>query len=239
MSLDLLKAFGPDCIPVVVLKNCQPELSYILAELSNKCLKQSCFPDFWNFSSVFHLFKNVVEQSSTKNYCPVILLSLEKLVSNRISITQRNVVFFLISSMVLGCLDELQIYLQFYLIELLGRLTGLGLLELQHLIYSRLLTGFGMLVFFTSLNVVEFQVRYQALFLPFSVIDGFKMFWMAILHKNIQLMLEFLGPTLFCYALMIFLMMLSVILLSMLMILLSKCDQAFDLWQPLELACEL
>ena len=61
MSLDLLKAFGPDCIPVVVLKNCETELSYILAELFNKCLKQSCFPDFWNFSSVFHLFKNVVE----------------------------------------------------------------------------------------------------------------------------------------------------------------------------------
>ena len=65
------------------------------------------------------------------------------------------------------------------------------------------------------------------------------MFWMAILHKNIQLMLEFLGPTLFCYTLMTFLMMLSVILLSILMILLWKCDQAFDLWQPLELACEL
>ena len=35
-------------------------------------------------------------------------------------------------------------------------------------------------------------------------------------------------------------MMLSVILLSMLMILLySKCDQASDLWQQLELAFEL
>ena len=33
-------------------------------------------------------------------------------------------------------------------------------------------------------------------------------------------------------------MMLSVILLSMLMILLHKCDEAFDLWQHLELACE-
>ena len=33
--------------------------------------------------------------------------------------------------------------------------------------------------------------------------------------------------------------MLSVILLSMLMILLSKCDEAFDLWQQLELASEL
>ena len=43
MNLDLSKASGPDCIPVVVLKNCEPELSYILAELFNKCLKESCF----------------------------------------------------------------------------------------------------------------------------------------------------------------------------------------------------
>ena len=40
MNLDLLKASGPDCIPVVVLKNCKPELSYILAELFNKYLKE-------------------------------------------------------------------------------------------------------------------------------------------------------------------------------------------------------
>ena len=45
MNLDLSKASGPDCIPVVVLKNCEPELSYILAELFNKYLKESCFPD--------------------------------------------------------------------------------------------------------------------------------------------------------------------------------------------------
>ena len=32
-NLDSSKASGPDCIPVVVLKNCEPELSYILAEL--------------------------------------------------------------------------------------------------------------------------------------------------------------------------------------------------------------
>ena len=38
-------------------------------------------------------------------------------------------VFFLISSMVLGLLDQLQIFLQLYLIELLGLLTGLGLLK--------------------------------------------------------------------------------------------------------------
>ena len=31
MNLDLSKASGPDCIPVVVLKNCEPERSYMLA----------------------------------------------------------------------------------------------------------------------------------------------------------------------------------------------------------------
>ena len=31
MNLDSSKAFGPDCIPVMVLKNCELELSYILA----------------------------------------------------------------------------------------------------------------------------------------------------------------------------------------------------------------
>ena len=30
MNLDLSKASGPDYIPAVILKNCEPELSYIL-----------------------------------------------------------------------------------------------------------------------------------------------------------------------------------------------------------------
>ena len=71
---------------MVVLKNCEPELSYKLAELFNKILKESCFPDCWKFSSVF---KNVGERSTAKNYHPVSLLSVvskvfEKLVNNRI-----------------------------------------------------------------------------------------------------------------------------------------------------------
>ena len=45
MNLDLSKASGLDCIPVVVLKKCEPDFSYITAELFNKCLKESCFPD--------------------------------------------------------------------------------------------------------------------------------------------------------------------------------------------------
>ena len=67
------------------------------------------------------------------------------------------------------------------------------------------------------------------LFLLLSVIDGFKLFWMENLHKNIQLMLVFLKGLFLVlhfsyYTLMTFLMMLSVILLSMLMILLSTLN---------------
>ena len=39
INLNLLKVSGADCIPVVVLRNCGPKLSYILAELFNKFLK--------------------------------------------------------------------------------------------------------------------------------------------------------------------------------------------------------
>ena len=44
-NFDSSKASGPDCITVVVLKNCEPELSYILAKLFKNCLKESCLPD--------------------------------------------------------------------------------------------------------------------------------------------------------------------------------------------------
>ena len=89
LNLDLSKASGPEYIPVVVLKNCELELSYILAELFNKCLKESCFPDCWKVSSVVPVFKIVGQRSTAKNYHPVSLLSVvskvfEKLVNNKI-----------------------------------------------------------------------------------------------------------------------------------------------------------
>ena len=59
MNRDLSKMSGSDCIPVVVLKNCESELSYILAELFNKHQKESCFPDCWKVSLVVPAFKNV------------------------------------------------------------------------------------------------------------------------------------------------------------------------------------
>ena len=74
MNLDLSKASGPDCIPVVVLKNCEPELSYILAELFNVCLEESCFPDYWKVSLVVPILKNIGERSIAKNYGPALLI---------------------------------------------------------------------------------------------------------------------------------------------------------------------
>ena len=89
MNINLSKASCPNCIPAVVLKICEPELSYILAELFNKCLKESCFPDCWKVSSVVPVFKNVGDMSTAKNCRPVSLLSVvskvfDKLVNNRV-----------------------------------------------------------------------------------------------------------------------------------------------------------
>ena len=41
VNLDSSKTPGPNFIQVVVLKNCQPELLYIVAQLFNMCLKES------------------------------------------------------------------------------------------------------------------------------------------------------------------------------------------------------
>ena len=79
-----------------------------------------------------------------------------------------------------------------------------------------------MLVFFTNLSLMEFQVIYLALFPLFSVINCIGWLRMGSLHKNIQLMLEFLMVLFLVlhFSYYTFLMMLSVILPSMLMMLL-------------------
>ena len=88
-NLDFSTASNPDCFPVVVLQNCKPERSYILAEIFNLCWKESCFPDSWKVSLVVPVFKNVGKTCTTKNYCQVSLLSVvskvfEMLVNNRV-----------------------------------------------------------------------------------------------------------------------------------------------------------
>ena len=166
-NLDSSKASGPDYIPVVILKNCEPELPYILAKLFNKCLKESCFPDCWKVSSVVLVLRILGKRLQLK--------------------TTTLLAFFL------------------WLVKSLKNF------------------------FFTNLSLMEFQVRYLALFLLFLVIGGFGVFWMGNFHKNMQLVLVFLKGLFLVlhfsyYTLMTFLMMLSVILLSMLMILLSTLN---------------
>ena len=74
---------------MVALKNCEYEVSNVLAELFNICLKGSCFPDGWKISLVAPLFENLGERSAAKNYCPVSFLIMvskvfEKYVNNRL-----------------------------------------------------------------------------------------------------------------------------------------------------------
>ena len=145
---------------MVVLKDCeQPEFSYILAELFNNCLKDSCFPDCWKFSSVVPVFKNVAKRSTAKNYRPVSLLSVvsqvfEKLVNNRIVDHLEKCGLFSDFQLCGFRSSRSTAYLLTVVsTELLGLLTGLGLSELWLCIYSRLFTGFGMLFFFKQVLV--------------------------------------------------------------------------------------
>ena len=103
------KAPGADCIPVMVLKKREPELSYILAEFFNICLKESCFSSYWKFSSLVPVFQNVGESTLAQNYRPASILFV---VSNNLkildfTITSSYVSSFLISSTVSGLLDLL------------------------------------------------------------------------------------------------------------------------------------
>ena len=83
------KTSALDRIPAVVLKNCEPEFSYILADLFYICLKESFLPDYWKISSLVLVSKNAGQRSTSKNFRPVCLHFVvsevfEKLVNNRL-----------------------------------------------------------------------------------------------------------------------------------------------------------
>ena len=79
MDLDLSKISSLDCIPVVVLKNCEAELSYIPADVSEEDL----FSRLLKVSSVVPAFKNVGERYTAKNCRPASLLSVVSKVFER------------------------------------------------------------------------------------------------------------------------------------------------------------
>ena len=152
MNFDSSKVCGPDCIPVVALKNCEPELSYILAELFNMRLKEPYFPGCWKVSLVVPVFKNVVERSTAKNYRPVSLFSLvsivfEKLVNNRI----------------VDHLKKCGIFSDFQY----GFRSSRSTADLLTVLSDRIARAFNrsgatVLVFLTKLSLMEFQARYLA-----------------------------------------------------------------------------
>ena len=164
------------------------------------------------------VFKNFGERSTAKNYHPVSLLSVvskvfEKLVNNRI--VDHLEKFGLFSDFQYGFRSsrstvDLLTVVSDRIARAFNRSEATRAVALD-------MTEFGMLVFFTNLRLMEFQVRYLALFLLFLVISGFRLFWMVNLPKNIQLMLVFLKGLFLVlhfsyYTLMTLLMMLSVIL---------------------------
>ena len=232
MNFNSSKISGPDCIPVVVLENCQPELSYILANPFNNSLKESCFPDCWKVSSVVPVFKNVGERSTAKNYHPVSLLSVvskvfEKLVNNRI----------------VDHLEKCGLFSDFQY----GFRSSRSTADLLTVVSDRIARVFNRSgatrtvaldiskvfdrVWHAGLlhKLKSYGISGQIFGLISSFLSGFRLFWMGNLHKNIQLMLVFLKGLFLVlhfsyYTLMTFLMMLSVILLSMLMILLSTLN---------------
>ena len=180
---------GPDCIPVVVLlKNCEPKLSYILAELFNMCLKVSLGVP---------AFKHVWEKSTCQNCFPVSLLSAVSKVFKK-----------LVNNTIVDLLEKCGIFSDFQY----GFRSSQSTADLLTVVSDRIARAFNrsgatqtvlfdiskafdrvwLLVFLTSISLIKFQLRYLALYLLFSVISSLGWFWMGNLHKNIQLMLLFL-----------------------------------------------
>ena len=218
-------------IPVVVLKNCQPELSYILAELFTISLRESRFPGCWKVLSVVPVFKNVGERLATKNDCPTSLFSVvskifEKLVNNRI----------------VDHVEKFGLFSDFHY----GFSPSQSTADLLTVVSDRTPRGFNRsgATQAVALNISKvFNRVWHAVLLHklksygisgqiYGLISSFlsnRQFWVVLDGKSSQ---EYpvntgvpkgsiLGPTLSPLSSVTFMIMLSVILLSMLMILLS------------------
>ena len=194
------------------------------------------------------VFKNIEERSAAKNYRAVSILSavskvFEKLVNNRIVDHLEKCDFSSDFQYGFRSSRSTPDLLAVVSDRIARTFTGLGLLNLWHLINPRLLTGFGMLVFFTNVSLKEYQVRYLVLFLFFLsnrrlrvVLDGKPSQEYPVNAGVLQG--SILGPTLS----LLYINDLPDDVICKIAIhaddtaLYSKCDQASDLWQQLELA---
>ena len=73
-GLNPRKAYGPDGIPPIVLKNCASVLTPCLVKLFRLCLSTSIFPSCWKYAYVQPVPKKG-DRSNPSNYRPIALLS--------------------------------------------------------------------------------------------------------------------------------------------------------------------
>ena len=110
-NVDLSKASGPYYIPIVVLKNCKPEFSYILVELFYMCLKESCLHivgRFHQWSLYLRMLGKVYGQKlSLYGLLSKVSKIFEKLVNNSLVDHLEKCSF---SNFQYGFLDQLQVF---------------------------------------------------------------------------------------------------------------------------------
>ena len=73
-GLDSRKAYGPDGVPPIVLKNCASVLAPCLVKLFRLCLSTSTFPSCWKFAHIQPVPKKG-DHSNPSNYRPIALIS--------------------------------------------------------------------------------------------------------------------------------------------------------------------
>ncbi len=73
-GLNPQKAYGPDGVPPIILKNCASELTPCLVKLFRLCLSTSTFPSSWKYAYVQPLPKKG-DRSNPSNYRSLALLS--------------------------------------------------------------------------------------------------------------------------------------------------------------------
>ena len=135
-NLNLSKVSGPDCIPLVVLKNWLKDWNFIHTSWTLQYVSESLTfqivagPHWWS-RYLKMLGKGILLKTTTQLvFFPWLVKSLKNLQIIGLWIYYRYMASFLTSSMVLGLLDQLQIFWKLYLIDLIALLRGLELLEL-------------------------------------------------------------------------------------------------------------